>query len=128
MNLGRLAHKAIAVAIADGYVSKITCNSGEKKLATRLAHKAIAVAMALMASTSLAGVSVHTGSNPCDVHAHGGAAVATAAPPCRAHGAPAMLRRRCFRAGRSMCLLPWSRSCWYGWGGSRALSMASLAA
>ena len=106
MNLGRLAHKAIAVAIADGYVSKITCNSGEKKLATRLAHKAIAVAMALMASTSLAGVSVHTGSNPCDVHAHGGAAVATAAPPCRAHGAPAMPRRRCFRAGRSMCLLP----------------------
>ena len=106
MNLGRLAHKAIAVAIADGYVSKITCNSGEKKLATRLAHEAIAVAMALMASTSLAGVSVHTGSNPCDVHAHGGAAVATAAPPCRAHGAPAMPRRRCFRAGRRMCLLP----------------------
>jgi len=30
--------------------------------------------MALMASTSLTGVSVHTGYNPCDVHVHGGAA------------------------------------------------------
>ena len=37
-----------------------------------------------MASTSLAGISVLTGTNPCDVHAHGGEAVATAAPPCRA--------------------------------------------
>jgi hypothetical protein len=48
------------------------------------------VAMGLIASTSLAGVSVHTGSYPCDVlHpcaanvlVHSGAAVATAAPPC----------------------------------------------
>jgi len=42
------------------------------------------VAVGLMASTSLAGISVLTGTNPCDVHAHGGEAVATAAPPCRA--------------------------------------------
>jgi len=47
-------------------------------------HKDIAVAMALMASTSVAGVSVLTGFNPCDVLVHSGAAAETAAPPCRA--------------------------------------------
>jgi len=88
------------------------------------------VAVGLMASTSLAGISVLTGTNPCDVHAHGGEAVATAAPPCRArvaarlacHGGDA------FELGGACACCPWSRSCWYGWGGSRALSMASLAA
>jgi len=40
--------------------------------------------MALMASTSVAGVSVLTGFNPCDVLVHSGAAAETAAPPCRA--------------------------------------------
>jgi len=76
------------------------------------------VTMALMASASLACLSVLTSSNPCDVHTHGGAAVATAAP-----------RRLVGLAARLACACcPWSRSCWYGWGGSRALSMASLAA
>jgi len=74
--------------------------------------------MALMASASLACLSVLTSSNPCDVHTHGGAAVATAAP-----------RRLVGLAARLACACcPWSRSCWHGWGGSRALSMASLAA
>ena len=35
-----------------------------------------------------------------------GSSNGSAAPPCRARGAPGMPRRRCLRAGRGMCLLP----------------------
>ena len=83
--------------------------------------------MALMASASLACLSVLTSSNPCDVHTHGGAAVATAAPR-RLVGLAARLACRggdAFELGGACACCPWSRSCWYGWGGSRSLSMAS---
>ena len=86
--------------------------------------------MALMASASLASLSVLTSSNPWDVHTHGGAAVATAAPRPLV-GLAARLACRggdAFELGGACACCPWSRSCWYGWGGSRALSMASLAA
>ena len=78
--------------------------------------------MALMASTSLTGVSVHTGYNPCDVHVHGGAASnrrAKLAARLACRGGDA------FELGGACAFCPWSRSCWYGWGGSRSLSMAS---
>jgi len=85
------------------------------------------VTMALMASASLACLSVLTSSNPCDVHTHGGAAVATAAPR-RLVGLAARLAccgGDAFELGGACACCPWSRSCWYGWGGSRSLSMAS---
>ena len=77
------------------------------------------MAMALMASTSVAGVSVLTGFNPCDVLVHSGAAAETAAPPCRARRGD----DDAFELGGE-CATPLL----VGVGGSQLLAMASLAA